>query len=162
MYQRACVKAVYAPYLISVGFLKAALAIENGHSSVKQLMLGSQAVRSCLCRNSAELGVPQAAQSKRGHFWAAEMTLSVSYALIPGYFPHQNLSLQHQQSGSHLSGYPERQLEPCFDYFKGSALYLFSSDRLQPRWEADSSLRDFQLFDLIAMECNLYIWLHAG
>lgn len=60
------------------------------------------------------------------------MTFSISCAAILGYFPYQNLSLQHQQSGSHLSGYPEGQLEPCFDYFKGPAVYLFSFDRLQP------------------------------
>lgn len=62
--QRACVKAVYAPNLIMVGFLKAAMATENSHSSVKRLWFGSWAERSCLCRSSAELGVPQAAQSQ--------------------------------------------------------------------------------------------------
>ncbi|XP_074194846.1 ubiquitin-conjugating enzyme E2 E3 isoform X1 [Rhinolophus sinicus] len=58
--------------------------------------------------------------------------LSHPSTLKSGYFPHQNLSLQHQQSGGHLSGHPERQLESCFDYFKGFAVNLFSFDRLQP------------------------------
>ncbi|XP_014377970.1 ubiquitin-conjugating enzyme E2 E3 isoform X3 [Alligator sinensis] len=58
--------------------------------------------------------------------------LDITFSSDYPFKPPKNLSLQHQQSGSHLSGYSERQLEPCFDYFKGFAVYLFSFDRLQP------------------------------
>lgn len=78
--QRACMKAVYALNLIMVGFLKAALATGNSYSSVK-LWFGSQAERSCLCRSSVELGVPEAAQSQGAPSLGSTEWLSLSLVL---------------------------------------------------------------------------------
>jgi len=51
---------------------------------------------------------------------------------VLGDLPDTNLSLQHQQSGSNLPGYSQRQLVSCADHCEGSAINLFAVDRLQP------------------------------
>jgi len=70
---------------------------------------------------------------RRGRFLSRYSLLTrIPFQATKGDFPNTHLPLQHQQPGNHLFGHPKRQLEPCIDRLKSSALSLLPSNRLQP------------------------------